>query len=276
MWDSGLEFGKTEGISELIEDIAYRRGIGAELADGVKRLSEKYGGKDFAMQVKGMELPSYDPRGAVGHGLGYAVANRGACHLGGGYLVYFESNGPLTMDPLTTHAKPQLAAFFQTLLDAISVAGSCGFTAFNAIPKQAIGMNPSGTVYRIIAKSLEAFGPALSLMLRYPKMLAIIPPMLLMQHERPLTDLTGMKMTLGKFIEAGERSYLIERLFNIREGITGEQDTLPRRLTDELQTSDPKSKVPLSKMLPVYYRVRGLDSRGAPTAKTLAKLGVRA
>jgi aldehyde:ferredoxin oxidoreductase len=277
MWDNGLEFGKTEGLDKVVEDIAYRRGIGDDLANGVKRLSEKYGGKEFAMQVKGLELPGYEPRGAVGHALGYAVANRGGCHLGGGYMVYVEANGPLTMDPLTTHAKSQFTAFLITYIDAVSVAGGCGFTAWTMFPKQVIALNPSGAIYRILAKSLEAIGPALTLLLRYPRMLAFVPPIVILPHPKALKDLMGMKMTWGRFLEAGERCYMIERLYNIREGITGEQDTLPRRATDELQTaSDPKTRVPLSKMLPVFYRAKGLDSRGAPDPKVLKRLGVRA
>jgi len=273
--DSPLKFGRTEGITELIDDIAYRRGLGADLAEGVKRMSEKYGGKDFAMHAKGMEFASYEPRGAVGHGLGYAIANRGGCHIAGGYMIYFEANGPLTMDPLTTHAKPQLTALMQILLDSLSDAGSCQFTAFTAVPKQALALNPSGFLYRIAAKALEGFGPSISLMLRYPKLLAFVPPLELLQHPKAITDLTGMKMTFGKYIEVGQRTYIIERLFNFREGITGEQDTLPRRSLEELQTSDPRSRVPLAKMLPVYYRVRGLDRCGKPTAATLEKLDVR-
>ena len=65
-------------------------------------------------------------------------------------------------------------------------------------------------------------------------------------------------------------------MFNQREGITGAEDTLPRRSTEELQTEDPRSRVPLAKMLPVYYRVRGLDRCGTPKPETLEKLGVRA
>jgi aldehyde:ferredoxin oxidoreductase len=273
--DWPLEFGKVEGITGLIEDIAYRRGIGKELAEGVRRMSEKYGGKDFAMHVKGMELASYEPRGAVGHGLGYAVANRGGCHIGGGYMIYFEANGPLTMDPLTTRAKPHFAALMQILLDSLSIAGSCQFTAFTAIPPLLLKLQPSSLLYRVVAKSLEFFGPAVALMLAYPKALAFVPPMDLLQHPKAIADLTGMKMTFGNYVMAGQRTYIIERLFNQREGITGEADTLPKRLTDEPQTSDPNSKVPLGKMLPVYYKLRGLDSRGAPTPHTLEKLGVR-
>lgn len=276
LWKNGLEFGRTEGITELIEDIAMRRGIGDELAGGVKRLSKKYGGWEFAMQAKGMEFASYEPRGAVAHGLGYAVANRGGCHIGGGYMIYLEANGPLTMDPLTTRAKPQLTALMQTLLDSISDSGSCQFTAFTAVPKQAVELNPHGRLYRVLAKSLEAFGPAVGFMLKHPGWLKFTPPMSLMQHPKVIADLTGMKMTMGKYIEAGERTYLIERMFNMREGFTGADDTLPARSTAELQTSDPASRVPLDKLLPAYYKVRGMDSKGVPSPETLHRLGVRA
>lgn len=276
MWDSGLEFGKTADIRQIIQDIAHRRGIGAELADGVKRLSEKYGGREFAMHAKGMEFAAYEPRGAVGHGLGYAVANRGGCHIGGGYMIYFEANGPLTMDPLTTHAKPQFTALMQTLLDSISSSGSCQFTAFTAVPRQALALKPHGTIYRAVAKALEALGPGISLMLRYPGMMNLVPPIQLMQHPRVITDLTGINMTMGNFIKVGLRTYLIERLYNFREGITGSQDILPERSTSHLQNADPRSQVPLARMLPVYYRVRGLDSAGKPKRHTVDHLKVLA
>lgn len=274
--DFGVEFGRTDNISKVIEDIAHRRGEGDGLADGVKRLSEKFGGEEYAMQAKGMEFASYEPRGAVGHGLGYAVANRGGCHIGGGYMIYFEANGPLTMDPLTTRGKPQLTALMQTLLDALSDAGCCQFTAFTAVPKEALSLKPHGLLYKILSKSFELAGPAISLMLRYPGLLNIVPPMELMQWPKAITDLTGMRMTLGKFIKVGLRTYLIERLFNLREGITGRDDTLPRRSTHEQQSSDPRSVVPLDRMLPVYYRARGLAEDGSPRPATLSRLGIRA
>ena len=58
-----------------------RTGVGADLADGVKIASEKFGGTDFAMQVKGLEYPQYEPRGSWGMSLSYAIADRGACHM---------------------------------------------------------------------------------------------------------------------------------------------------------------------------------------------------
>lgn len=82
-----------------------------------------------------------------------------------------------------------------------------------------------------------------------------------------------MDMDFGRFAQMGERGFNLERLFNIREGFTTKDDTLPKRFTDEEQIpGKKKSKVPLSKMLPKYYRLRGWDNNGRPTKKTLKKL----
>ncbi len=77
-----LDFGREEPYIDLIKKIAYREGIGDLFAEGVKRAAEEIGGnaEDFAMHVKGMEFPGYDPRGSFGMALAYATSDRGACH----------------------------------------------------------------------------------------------------------------------------------------------------------------------------------------------------
>jgi aldehyde:ferredoxin oxidoreductase len=76
------EFGDAEGQRKLIKDIAYRRGIGDLLSEGTKRASEKLGqnSTDFAINVKGLELPGYSPRSSWGMALAYATSDRGGCH----------------------------------------------------------------------------------------------------------------------------------------------------------------------------------------------------
>ena len=115
LWDNGLRFGETEAISDIWEDVAHRRGIGDELANGSKWLSEKYGGKEFAIHSKGMELAAYEPRRSVGLGLGYAVSNRGGCHLNGGYMVLVEGLS-LSVDQQNPHGKPDFTVIFQDLM----------------------------------------------------------------------------------------------------------------------------------------------------------------
>ena len=99
--------------------------------------------------------------------------------------------------------------------------------------------------------------------------------MYLMPHCKAIELATGMRMTTGEFLQAGERGFTIERLFNLREGLTAEDDSLPGRLTDELQEpDDPSTRVDLETMLPVYYKVRGWDEQGVPKAATLKRLGL--
>jgi aldehyde:ferredoxin oxidoreductase len=90
---SGLQFGDHEGVLKAVEEIALRKGEGDELAEGSRVLAGMAGAEELAMQVKGMELPGYDPRGAQGQGLAYATSNRGGCHLRGGYLIAREILG---------------------------------------------------------------------------------------------------------------------------------------------------------------------------------------
>mgnify|MGYP000105980165 CR=1 FL=1 len=76
------KFGDAEGQRKLIEDIVYRRGMGNMLAEGVKKSAEKIGQgtEKFAMHVKGLEIPGYEPRSSWGMALAYATSDRGACH----------------------------------------------------------------------------------------------------------------------------------------------------------------------------------------------------
>jgi len=77
-----LNYGNYEAIIEMIKKIAYRQGIGNILAEGTKKASEKIKGtSEFAIHVKGLELPGYDPRATEAMGLSYATSDRGACHL---------------------------------------------------------------------------------------------------------------------------------------------------------------------------------------------------
>jgi aldehyde:ferredoxin oxidoreductase len=80
-----LNWGNTASMIELIKKIAIREGIGNLLAEGTARVAKTIGHDsiDYAIQVKGMELPAYEPRGAKTHGYNYATANIGASHCYG-------------------------------------------------------------------------------------------------------------------------------------------------------------------------------------------------
>ena len=79
--DYGLRFGDPGAYLEAPRLIAAREGWGAELALGARALAARRGRPDLAVEVKGLEMPAYDPRGTFGMGLGYATSDRGACHM---------------------------------------------------------------------------------------------------------------------------------------------------------------------------------------------------
>lgn len=271
LWKNGLEFGKTSNISKTFEDVAFRRGIGNELAEGSKRLSEKYGGKEFAIHSKGLELAAYEPRRAVGQGLGYAVANRGGCHLNGGYLVILEGLGLYT-DSQTPHAKADLCMFMQDLMEAVSMGGQCLFTSYAVFPSVLIS-KPNGLITTIVNKVIPFVGWAVRLLNKFPEMACF--QLSLVPHTKELRYATGMRLTLGQFIRAGERSYNVERAVNAKFGVSADMDKLPKRLTDVPQDpNNPKTKVPLETMKKTYYNARGWDKNGLPTEKKLRRMKI--
>ena len=271
LWDNGLRFSETEELSKIFEDIAYRRGIGDELAQGSKRLSEKYGGKDFAVHAKGMELAAYEPRKAVGLGLGYATSNRGGCHLNGGYLVILEGLG-LSMDQTTYHSKADLTMLFQDLMEMISASGQCLFTSYAFFPTPLMN-HPNAWYTRMVNKILPFTGPVVRIINKFPEIACFHLPVF--HHTKGFEYTTGMKMTFGNYIRCGERGFNLEREVNRRFGVNANKDALPKRLTETLQDpKDPDSRVPLEKLKKVYYHARGWNQDGLPEKRLLKKLKI--
>ena len=231
-----LSWGKPEVLSLLIEDTAYRRGFGRLLAEGSARLSQRFGGSEFAAHVKGLEIPAYDPRGAKGMGLAYATSNRGGCHLRA-YLVMSEIfSSPRYLNPLRVEGKAKLVRSLQDVYAMLDSLITCKFTGF-----------------------------ALFQTLEYePKFYA-----------RLLTTATGFYFDEEEFRKTGERIYNLERLFNVREGFDYRSDVLPARFSSPLPEGPSKGEVlQLEAMLAEYYKIRGWNFAGQPTDAKLAELGI--
>ncbi len=272
--DFGVTFGDSDNLFEVVKKIAVREGIYSDLANGSKWISEKYGGKEYAMHSKGLEMASYEPRRSVGMGLGYATSNRGGCHLNGGYLALLESVGVLLTDPLSTSAKPALTVFLQNALEAISASGFCLFSAQSFVPAIFFKLGPHHPFTRTVGKIATHLGPGVRLLLWMMPVLRFN-SVYLFPHAEALRLITGLPFYTGSFVKLGERGYNMERQYNMREGLTKKDDSLPTRLTKVPQDpNNPKTVVRLDKMLPVYYRVRGWSKDGVPTKRVLRKLRI--
>jgi len=229
--DDRIQFGSKDSLIPLIQSVAHREGIGEELAHGSAQLAAKYGMPEVAMHVKGMELPAYDPRGAVGHALGYATSNRGGCHLTG-YLVAMEVfAAPKKIPRASTGSKADLLVLKQhqsAIEDSLIV---CKFAGY------ALGFD---------------------------------------FYSRFATAATGEDLNITRLMKIGERIYNLERLFNVKAGLSKKDDTLPKRfLTEPLTDGLSKGRtVPLDSMLEDYYRLRDWDKTGAPSKSKQQELGI--
>ncbi len=128
-----LQWGNSDSVMKMIHKIAQREDwLGDMLAEGVRSASEKIGreSEKFALHVKGMEVPAYDPRGVWGMGLTYATACRGACHLKS-WTVAAEFKD---YDPLSTEGKAKLVKEIQDLRSVLDSLIVC-FFAGRAINK---------------------------------------------------------------------------------------------------------------------------------------------
>ena len=267
MLDARLAFGNPQGVSEMIQDIGHRRGLGDQLAEGVKRMSEKYGGQDFAIHVKGLEMSAYDPRGSFAQGVEYATTNRGGCHVQGASM-YLESTGPLTINPQSLNLKADLPVLQQNLACAINSMVLCIFTTYGMIPRAIHEMSPNSWKYRAITTLFEHSGPVFRNVMRLKG-----PPTF--WFEKWLTYITGSRFSGGHLQEIGERIFNLERMYNLREGLSGADDTLPPRILHESTFKHLKSGHPLDQLLPRYYQLRGWDPTGVPKTRTLERLQVR-
>ena len=256
--ETDLKFGSPDGVDKALEDIAHLRGFGAEMAMGSQYLARKYGGQDFAMHVKGLEMAAYDPRGSFGQGLAYAVANRGSCHLSS-YMVAQEVFFNLLKKD-STFGKASWVKFFEDVTCCINSLQTCQFTMYAYMLESPL------TKY--------TWDPILGMLMQY------LPPVAIALTDYSIynglwNSVTGVPLSKGEFLQAGERVHVLERYMNTREGVSRHDDVLPPRLLKEGRASDPDAKtIPLNKMIPKYYKARGYDDNGIPTEETLRRLEI--
>ena len=123
-----FKFGNHEAIIEAIKRTALKIGkLGELLGKGVRKISEEVGqgSEGFAIHVKGLELPAYDPRGVWGMGLAYATANRGGCHLKAWTVGDEAIRG--TVPRWSTEGRPELVIKIQNQRSVNNSVGICLF-----------------------------------------------------------------------------------------------------------------------------------------------------
>ncbi len=238
-----LKFGNGDLVVDLVEKIGKREGIGDLLAEGTQRMAERLGSgsEHFAMHVKGLELPAYDPRAAKITGLGYVTASRGGDHMNGyiqaptfidmPFLIVEDST---IRDPFV--ANPAEARVLIDMENALSVLDALGGCKFMGVLVSA-------------AEIVDLVRTA-----------------------------TGWDFSLDEFRTCGDRLQNMARAYCVREGLRRDNDILPGRLMLDPLPDGPAQGMVLDRstlelMKDSYYELRGWDvTSGIPSPAKLHEL----
>jgi aldehyde:ferredoxin oxidoreductase len=236
-----LTWGNTKAMIELLEKIRKREGIGDLLADGVKVASEKIGSdsEKFAIHVKGLELPAHDPRAFASWAIAYATANRGACHN-----------------------------------QAITYGVERGVTYPDIGINKSLDRFVSDESKSRITKIMQDFYSVLESLVVCK--FVLYGGLRLTHLTKLLNAVTGWDMDNAELMKTGERLYNLNRIFNVKCGISRKDDTLPWRVAKEaFLDGGAKGHLPdLEKMLDPYYNMRGWDQDGVPMIGKLKELSL--
>jgi aldehyde:ferredoxin oxidoreductase len=249
-----LRFGNHKAMIEMVHRIARRQGFGAILADGARKASEQIGrgSERYVMDVKGLELPAYDVRGAKAQGLNYSTAFTGGDHNRGyAFQEIFGVPDPVEVDRLAIEGKPQLTKWNQVMEAALCDCTTiCAFMISEGLLREVeAGMSQELSEKRIVTVS-ELVSAA-----------------------------TGIEFPPDELLLLGERVNTLGRCFNLREGFSRKDDYLPLRLSEETIPDGPSKGHRTTRedqdwLLDQYYKVYGYNSEGVPTRGRLSKLSL--
>jgi len=243
-----LDWGNAAALGELVKRIATREGIGDLLAEGVKVAAAKLGrgAEKFAIHGKGLEGPAHDPRSGKALAVTYGTANRGMCHIHPLEGMAYDSG---KMDwGLTKHGLPDPEA-----VDRWEEKGK----------GKAVKTLQDGLILPDVVGTCKFMMYADVTVDHYAAM---------------LSGLTGREITGADMLRVGERTTNIQRLFNIKAGLTPADDAIPERVKQrpafgKYADEDRCAIADFDAMLAEYYQARGWDPKtGKPTEEKLADL----
>ncbi|HVN23030.1 MAG TPA: aldehyde ferredoxin oxidoreductase family protein [Syntrophorhabdales bacterium] len=255
-----LHFGNDHAVIEMVERIAARTGFGSVLAEGPLRAAQAVGrgSEYYLVQVKGMSNLHSDERPTPALALGIATSSRGADHIRSrpGIDVY---NLPLAVLERVYRDNP--APYSGPIVNRMdSYEGKAWMVVWqehNYMAVDALGVCKFHTVF--MSPNLPSFP-------EFSKLVALN---------------TGLSLTPLQIWDAANRSYTLERMFNIREGLTRAHDTLPERyFTVPTPAGSPMARGKcidrgkFERMLDEYYELHEWDAAGVPTRRLLKRLGI--
>jgi len=238
-----MSFGNAESMVKMVELIGEKRGLGALLAEGTKRAAEQIGNgaEEFAVHVKGQEVPMHDPRLKRGEALGYAVSPTGADHV---HNIH------------DTFLYPQLPKSYNSL------------GVLEAVPVEDFGPKKV-RLYKYVGewRTLNNF-----------LVMCLFTPWSVVQKVEIVRSVTGWNTTAFELMKVVERGNTLARIFNLREGFTEKDDWLPPRFfkpkTSGALSETSVNPEDLQKAKLLYYDMMGWTEQGIPKQSKLEELDI--
>ncbi|MBO4289940.1 MAG: aldehyde ferredoxin oxidoreductase family protein [Lachnospiraceae bacterium] len=237
------KFGDKETLLFLCDKLIKNEGVGKLFVKGIRGAAAAIGGdaQDLTVEVKNMDLPAHDPRAVFANFPNYATGARGACHERGDTqaiatgLVYPEVGLEETPDRFSVEQAPNIAIIAQD-----------GALMYNCLTICKFMIKFAGMTISELAHELEL--------------------------------ILGKEVDPYELFKVGERSQNLQRLINVRDGMSRKDDTAPKKLFLPAATGSRAFKAPTQAefdwMLDEYYKQRGWDNNGIPTAERLEELGL--
>lgn len=272
-----LEWGNEDGVLEMLEMIAFRRGFGDVLADGAARAARKIGkdSEKYALTIKGMEIIGSDPRG----GGRLWAAGCLDCPRGGDNIrnTHTQMRRMLSASELEKLGFSE-EEYIKVYLEHLDI--------FPEVKTEAFGVPP-----RLDDSSFDRGAAVLSKWLGdlctvANSLITCIMPTVILNALGPtsyaalLSACTGREVTPRELMKTGERIYNLQRMYNVRSGLDRRHDDFPGRFYDEAVREGAREGARLSReevnhYLDEYYRLRGWDPiTGIPRQSKLEELGL--
>ena len=241
-----LRFGNAEAMLQMVEMITRRQGIGDVLAEGTKRAAACLGrgAEALAMHVKGVEIPMHEPRVKPGLGVIYAVEAHGADHCAGMH------------DTIYTRESPSF--------ERLRGMGATVPLPASDLSDDKMRSQKAAHLWNLFLDSTVC---------------CMFVPWDLDQLVEGVRAVTGWIYTAHEALKLGERIAALGRVFNLREGITIAQDSLPKRMFGPTRRGALRNggldEETFRRAVSAFYGIMGWDmATGVPTRGTLLDLGI--